>query len=121
MKQNSKDIPGFVYAPFRMDEQAELVGNYDKSKLSKYIIKEEPVQMDMDFDYNKWIDRQDESNKRWLQENLVKGCTGEHLSDEEIEFFYNDFVKEKIIYHRPEDSETLKNIIDTYNYLNKWK
>lgn len=55
MKQNSKDIPGFVYAPFRMDEQAELVGNYDKSKSSKYIIKEESGQKDIDRHYYKFV------------------------------------------------------------------
>lgn len=56
-----------------------------------------------------------------LKEKCVKGCTKEKLTETEAETFYNDFVKNKMLYHYPEDSDTLNTIIDTFNYLNKWK
>ena len=56
-----------------------------------------------------------------LSEKCVKRSTGEQMSVEEATFFYNDFVKELMLYHYPEDSETLDTIIRTYNYLNRWK
>ncbi len=69
----------------------------------------------------KWETEQDESHIEWLSKNCVKGCTGEHLSMEESKIFYEDFVQGLMLYHYPEDSDTLNTIILTYNYLNKWK
>ena len=64
---------------------------------------------------------QDDRHIKFLSEKCVKGSTGEHMSLEEATFFYNDFVKELMIYHYPEDSDTLNTIILTYNYINRWK
>ena len=68
-----------------------------------------------------WEKEQDERHVLELKEHCIKGCTKEKLLNEEAQAFYDNFVKDKIIYHYPEDSDTMSTIIDTYNYLNKWK
>ena len=50
----------------------------------------------------------------WLR-NCV--AMGEKMERKFVEKFYNDFVKGEMIYHRPEDSDTLNTIIKTFNYL----
>ena len=64
---------------------------------------------------------QDKSHIFFIIEKCAKRNTGEHMSLEEATFFYNDFVKELMLYHYPEDNDTLNAIILTYNYLNRWK
>ena len=59
--------------------------------------------------------RADENNINWLVEKLRSN--GEKMERKFVEEFYNDFVKGEMIYHRPEDSETLNTIIKTFNYL----
>ena len=71
--------------------------------------------------HTKWELEQDNNHVKRLMELCVKGCTGEHMPESEAKAFYDDFVKDKILYHYPEDSMTLTLIIDTYNFLNKWK
>ena len=66
---------------------------------------------------NEWEIRADESNINWLVEKLR--CNGEKMERKFVEKFYNDFVRGEMIYHRPEDSETLDTIIKTFNYLSK--
>lgn len=70
---------------------------------------------------NNFRKEQDKSHIFFLVEKCIKEKTGEHMSLEEATFFYNDFVKQLMLYHYPEDCETLDTIIRTYNYLNKWK
>ena len=62
-----------------------------------------------------WEIRADENNINWLLEKLRSN--GEKMERKFVEEFYNDFVKGEMIYHRPEDSETLNIIIKTFNYL----
>ena len=64
---------------------------------------------------NEWEIRDDENNVNWLLEKLRSN--GEKMERKFVEKFYNDFVKGEMIYHRPEDSETLDTIIKTFNYL----
>lgn len=64
---------------------------------------------------NEWEIRDDESNINWLVEKLRRN--GEKIERKFVEKFYNDFVRGEMIYHRPEDSETLDTIIKTFNYL----
>ena len=64
---------------------------------------------------NEWEIRDDENNINWLVEKLR--YNGEKMARKFVEKFYNDFVKGEMIYHRPEDSETLNIIIKTFNYL----
>ena len=64
---------------------------------------------------NEWEIRDDENNINWLFEKLR--CNGEKMERKFVEEFYNDFVKGEMIYHRPDDSETLDTIIKTFNYL----
>ena len=64
---------------------------------------------------NEWEIRDDENNINWLVEKLR--YNGEKMERKFVEKFYNDFVKGEMIYHRPEDSETLDTIIKTFNYL----
>ena len=64
---------------------------------------------------NEWEIRDDENNINWLVEKLR--YNGEKMERKFVEKFYNDFVKGEMIYHRPEDSETLNIIIKTFNYL----
>ena len=68
---------------------------------------------------NEWEIRADENNINWLLEKLC--CNGEKMERKVVEKFYNDFVKGEMIYHRPEDSETLNTIIKTFNYLSNRK
>lgn len=78
-----------------------------------------------DKEYASYVDEfckeQDKSHIFFLVEKCIKEKTGEHMSLEEATFFYNDFVKKHMLYHYPEDNDTLNTIILTYNYLNKWK
>lgn len=74
-----------------------------------------------EFDPIKWVKKQDELHIEQIMESCFKGCTKEPISKEDAEYYYNDCIKEKMLYHYPEDSETLKNYIDAYNFLNKWK
>ena len=64
---------------------------------------------------NEWEILADENNINWLVEKLRRN--GEKMERKFVEEFYNDFVKGEMIYHRPEDSETLNTIIKTFNYL----
>ena len=64
---------------------------------------------------NEWEIRDDENNINWLLEKLR--YNGKKMERKFVEEFYNDFVKGEMIYHRPEDSETLNTIIKTFNYL----
>ena len=64
---------------------------------------------------NEWEIRDDENNINWLVEKLR--YNGEKMERKFVEKFYNDFVRGEMIYHRPEDSETLDIIIKTFNYL----
>ena len=64
---------------------------------------------------NEWEIRDDENNINWLVEKLR--YNGEKMERKFVEKFYNDFVRGEMIYHRPEDSETLNIIIKTFNYL----
>ena len=64
---------------------------------------------------NEWEIRDDENNINWLVEKLR--YNGEKMERKLVEKFYNDFVRGEMIYHRPEDSETLNIIIKTFNYL----
>ena len=64
---------------------------------------------------NVWEIRADENNINWLVENLR--CNGEKMERKFVEEFYNNFVRGEMIYHCPEDSETLDIIIKTFNYL----
>ena len=64
---------------------------------------------------NEWEIRDDENNINWLVEKLR--YNGEKMERKFVEKFYNDFVKGEMIYHRPEDSDTLNIIIKTFNYL----
>ena len=64
---------------------------------------------------NEWEIRDDENNINWLIEKLR--YNGKKMERKFVEKFYNDFVKGEMIYHRPEDSETLDAIIKTFNYL----
>ena len=64
---------------------------------------------------NEWEIRDDENNINWLDEKLR--YNGEKMERKFVEKFYNDFVRGEMIYHRPEDSETLNIIIKTFNYL----
>ena len=64
---------------------------------------------------NEWEIRDDKNNINWLFEKLRSN--GEKMERKFVEKFYNDFVKGEMIYHRPEDSETLNIIIKTFNYL----
>ena len=68
---------------------------------------------------NEWEIRDDENNINWLLEKLRSN--GEKMERKFVEKFYNDFVKGEMIYHRPEDSETLDTIIKTFNYLSNRK
>ena len=68
---------------------------------------------------NEWEIRDDENNINWLLEKLR--YNGEKMERKFVEEFYNDFVKGEMIYHRPEDSETLNIIIKTFNYLSNRK
>ncbi len=68
-----------------------------------------------------WEKEQDAKHIEWLSTHCVKGWTLEHLSVEDATVFYNDFVKKKMLYHYPEDCETIDIIVDTYNYLNRFK
>ena len=68
---------------------------------------------------NEWEIRDDENNINWLVEKLRSN--GEKMERKFVEEFYNDFVKGEMIYHRPEDSETLDIIIKTFNYLSNRK
>lgn len=61
-------------------------------------------------------ERKDLENIAWLTKHCVKGCTNEHLSVEDATAFYDEFVKEKKLYHYPYDAETIDVIIDTYNF-----
>ena len=63
--------------------------------------------------------RDDENNINWLVEKLR--YNGEKMERKFVEKFYNDFVRGEMIYHRPEDSETLNIIIKTFNYLSNRK
>ena len=73
------------------------------------------------FDRAAFEREKDKEHILFIKEKCVKGCTLEHLSDEEAQEFYDGFVKERMLYHYPEDTETLWNIVETYNYLNRWK
>jgi len=73
------------------------------------------------FDNKEWEAKEDESHIQWLMKNCVKGCTKESISREDAECYYNGCVKNEILYHYPEDSETLHHYINAYNFLNKWK
>ena len=68
---------------------------------------------------SEWELRADENNINWLVEKLRSN--GEKMERKFVEEFYNDFVKGEMIYHRPEDSETLNTIIKTFNYLSNRK
>ena len=68
---------------------------------------------------NEWEILADENNINWLVEKLRSN--GEKMERKFVEKFYNDFVKGEMIYHRPEDSETLDTIIKTFNYLSNRK
>ena len=68
---------------------------------------------------NEWEILADENNINWLIEKLR--YNGEKMERKFVEKFYNDFVKGEMIYHRPEDSETLDIIIKTFNYLSNRK
>ena len=68
---------------------------------------------------NEWEMRSDENNINWLLEKLRSN--DEKVERKFVEEFYNDFVKGEMIYHRPEDSETLNIIIKTFNYLSNRK
>ena len=68
---------------------------------------------------NEWEIRDDENNINWLLEKLR--YNGKKMERKFVEEFYNDFVKGEMIYHRPEDSETLGTIIRTFNYLSNRK
>ena len=68
---------------------------------------------------NEWEIRDDENNINWLVEKLRSN--GEKMERKFVEKFYNDFVKGELIYHRPEDSETLDIIIKTFDYLTNRK
>ena len=68
---------------------------------------------------NEWEIRADENNINWLVEELRSN--GEKMERKFVEKFYNEFVKGEMIYHRPEDSETLDTIIKTFNYLSNRK
>ena len=68
---------------------------------------------------NEWEIRDDENNINWLVEKLR--YNGEKMERKFVEKFYNDFVRGEMIYHRPEDSETLNIIIKTFNYLSNRK
>ena len=68
-----------------------------------------------DDERSEWEMRADENNINWLVEKLR--YNGEKMERKFVEEFYNDFVKGEMIYHRPEDSETLNTIIKTFNYL----
>ena len=68
---------------------------------------------------NEWEIRDDENNINWLLEKLRSN--GEKMERKFVEKFYNDFVRGEMIYHRPEDSETLNIIIKTFNYLSNRK
>ena len=68
---------------------------------------------------NEWKIRDDENNINWLLEKLR--YNGEKMERKFVEKFYNDFVRGEMIYHRPEDSETLNIIIKTFNYLSNRK
>ena len=57
---------------------------------------------------NEWEIRDDENNINWLVEKLR--YNGETMERKFVEEFYNDFVKGEMIYHRPEDSDTLDTI-----------
>ena len=72
-----------------------------------------------DDERNEWEIRADENNINWLVEKLRSN--GEKMERKFVEEFYNDFVKGEMIYHRPEDSETLNIIIKTFNYLSNRK
>ena len=78
-----------------------------------------------DKEYASYVDtfrkEEDDRHINFLSEKCIKGSTGEHLPLEEATFFYNDFVKGLMLYHYPEDSDTLNTIILTYNYINRWK
>ena len=58
---------------------------------------------------NEWEILADENNINWLVEKLR--YNGEKMERKFVEKFYNDFVRGEMIYHRPEDSETLNIII----------
>ena len=73
-----------------------------------------------EFDVLKWEREQDEHNIDWILQNCKKGCTKEQISVEDATCYYNDCIKKNILYHRPEDSETLKNYINAYNFFNRW-
>ena len=68
-----------------------------------------------DDERSEWEMRADENNINWLVEKLRSN--GEKVERKFVEEFYNDFVKGEMIYHRPEDSDTLDTIIKTFNYL----
>ena len=68
---------------------------------------------------NEWEIRDDKNNINWLLEKLR--YNGKKMERKFVEKFYNDFVKGEMIYHRPEDSETLDIIIKTFNYLTNRK
>ena len=68
---------------------------------------------------NEWEIQDDENNINWLLEKLR--YNGKKMERKFVEEFYNDFVKGEMIYHRPEDSETLGTIIKTFNYLSNRK
>ena len=68
---------------------------------------------------SEWEMRADENNINWLVEKLRSN--GEKMERKFVEEFYNDFVKGEMIYHRPEDSESLNIIIKTFNYLSNRK
>ena len=68
-----------------------------------------------DDERSEWEMRADENNINWLVEKLRSN--GEKMERKFVEEFYNDFVKGEMIYHHPEDSETLNIIIKTFNYL----
>ena len=72
-----------------------------------------------DDERSEWEMRADENNINWLVEKLR--YNGEKMERKFVEKFYNDFVKGEMIYHRPEDSETLNTIIKTFNYLSNRK
>lgn len=64
------------------------------------------------FNLNEWYNQQ---NVKHIS-RIMKDCS---ISEEESRKYFYDFVKPKLLYHYPEDSDTLKFAVDAYNYFKK--
>lgn len=64
------------------------------------------------FNLDAWYNQQDVRHIC----RIIRDCS---IPEEEARKYFYIFVKPKLLYHYPEDSDTLKFAVDAYNYFNK--